>query len=311
MNLRALRYFVAIADAGSLTAAAAAISIAQPALTRQLRELEADLGVQLLLRNPRGVLLTPAGVTLYESAQRMLAEATRVRQQLARPQDSSITTVVLGSSPTLARVLLPSLFESCQRSLARVQLRAREAFTPALLDWLERGIVDMAIVTNPEAGRSLALHPLLGEPFALISHRSLQFGPVISVTQLARIPLLMTSLHRNIVERQLLPLGGQLNIQGQIDSVDSIRELVMRGRWATVMPVSVFKGPGTSEAVAMSEISGVQLNRLLVLATRVQRQDNSALYVVREMIESEVARLTRQGLFSFGQTIGSGGAEPA
>ena len=299
MNLRALRYFVAIADAGSLTAAAAAISIAQPALTRQLRELEADLGVQLLQRTPRGVLLTQAGVTLYESAQRMLAEAARVRQQLASRQDTSTATVVLGASPTLARVLLPNLFESCQRSLAGVKLRAREAFTPALLDWLERGMVDMAIVTNPEAGRPLTLHPLLGEPLALVSHVSLKLDPVISVSQLARIPLLMTSLHRSIVERQLLPVGGQLMVQSEIDSVDSIRELVQQGQWATIMPVSVFKEPRTATTIQMSEISGVQLNRLLVLATRVERQDNSAQHVVREMIESEFARLSRQGVFSF------------
>jgi LysR family nitrogen assimilation transcriptional regulator len=299
VNLRALRYFVAIADAGSLTAAAAAISIAQPALTRQLRELEADLGVQLLQRTPRGVLLTQAGVTLYESAQRMLAEAARVRQQLANRQDTSTATVVLGASPTLARVLLPNLFESCQRSLAGVKLRAREAFTPALLDWLERGMVDMAIVTNPEAGRQLTLHPLLGEPLALVSHVSLKLDPVISISQLARIPLLMTSLHRSIVERQLLPVGGQLMVQSEIDSVDSIRELVQQGQWATIMPVSVFKEPRTAKTIQMSEISGVQLNRLLVLATRVERQDNSAQHVVREMIESEFARLSRQGVFSF------------
>ena len=308
MNLRALRYFVAIADAGSLTAAAAAISIAQPALTRQLRELEADLGVQLLQRTPRGVLLTQAGVTLYESAQRMLAEAARVRQHLARRQDSSVATVVLGASPTLARVLLPNLFESCQRSLAGVKLRAREAFTPALLDWLERGMVDMAIVTNPEAGRALSLHPLLGEPLALVSHESLKLEPVISVSQLARIPLLMTSLHRSIVERQLLPVGGQLNVQAEIDSVDSIRELVLQGRWATIMPVSVFKEPRAVNTIQMSEISGVQLNRLLVLATRVERQNSSAQHVVREMIESEFGRLARQGVFSFPGGTGDGEA---
>ena len=308
MNLRALRYFVAIADAGSLTAAAAAISIAQPALTRQLRELEADLGVQLLQRTPRGVLLTQAGVTLYESAQRMLAEAARVRQHLARRQDSSVATVVLGASPTLARVLLPNLFESCQRSLAGVKLRAREAFTPALLDWLERGMVDMAIVTNPEAGRALTLHPLLGEPLALVSHESLKLEPVISVSQLARIPLLMTSLHRSIVERQLLPVGGQLNVQAEIDSVDSIRELVLQGRWATIMPVSVFKEPRAVNTIQMSEISGVQLNRLLVLATRVERQNSSAQHVVREMIESEFGRLARQGVFSFPGGTGDGEA---
>jgi LysR family nitrogen assimilation transcriptional regulator len=229
----------------------------------------------------------------------MLAEAVRVRQQLANRQDTSTATVVLGASPTLARVLLPNLFESCQRSLAGVKLRAREAFTPALLDWLERGMVDMAIVTNPEAGRQLTLHPLLGEPLALVSHVSLKLDPVISVSQLARIPLLMTSLHRSIVERQLLPVGGQLMVQSEIDSVDSIRELVQQGQWATIMPVSVFKEPRTAKTIQMSEISGVQLNRLLVLATRVERQDNSAQHVVREMIESEFARLARQGVFSF------------
>lgn len=302
MNLRALRYFVAIADAGSLTAAAEAIAIAQPALTRQLRELETDLGVQLLQRTPRGVLLTQAGVTLYESAQRMLAEAARVRQQLAQRQDTTKSTVVLGTSPTLARVLLPSLLENCMRSLAHVQLRAREAFTPTLLDWLERGVVDMAIVTNPEPGRALTLHPLLGEPFALISNAAMGIAPVVSVSQLTRIPLIITSLHLGIVERQLLPLRAHLQVQSVIDSVDSIHELILRDSWATIMPVSVFKEPRATQSVVLSEITGVQLNRLLVLATRVERQNDSARQLVKEMIEAECARLTRRGVFSFGQT---------
>jgi LysR family nitrogen assimilation transcriptional regulator len=168
MNLRALRYFVAIADAGSFTAAAAAVSVAQPALTRQLRELEADLGVQLLQRLPRGVRLTHAGVTLYESAQRMLAEAARVRQLLANRDRAAQATVVLGASPTLTRVLLPGLFEACLRAVSGIQLRAREAFTPQLLDWVERGVVVMAIVTNPQPGRPQSLTPLLREPFALV-----------------------------------------------------------------------------------------------------------------------------------------------
>ena len=299
MNLRALRYFVAIADAGSLTAAATAISIAQPALTRQLRELEPDLGAQLFQRTPRGVLLTQAGVTLYESAQRMLAEAARVRLNLSQRQDTTSTPVALGASPTLARLILPSLFENCQHAISGVKLRAREAFTPALLDWLERGMIDMAIVTNPEAGRALALHPLLSEPFALVSHTSLKLEPAVSVSQLTRVPVLMTSLHRAIVEKQLIPLGGRLNVQAEMDSVDSIRELVLRGRCATIMPVSVFNEQRATRTLRMSEVSGVQLSRLLVLATRLDRQDNSAQQAVREMIEAEFARMTRRGIFTF------------
>ena len=303
MNLRALRYFVAVADAGSFTAAAAAVAVAQPALTRQLRELEADLGVQLLLRLPRGVRLTPAGVTLYESAQRMLAEAARVRQLLANRQVDNQASVVLGASPTLARVLLPGLFESCQRGVSGIQLRAREAFTPALLDWLERGIVDMAIVTNPDVGRPLSLFPLLGEPFALVSHASLGIAPVISIRQLAAVPLLVTSLHRGLVERQLLPLGGRLNVRAEIDSVDSIRELVLHGPWATVMPISVFKDPSAARSVVISEITGVQLNRLLVLAMRIERRDNASQLALKEIIEAEFTRLARRGMFSFAATV--------
>lgn len=301
MHLRTLRYFVAVADAGSLTAAAAAIPIAQPALTRQMRELEGELGVQLLQRLPRGVRLTPAGLSVYESAQRMLAESARLSQKLAREQGVDRTVVVLGASPTLARLLLPGLFETCSRLLEGVSLRTREAFTPALLDWLERGLVDMAVVTNPESGRALSLRPLLAEPFALVSHASMRIPPVVMLHQLARIPLLMTSLHRSIVERQLLSLGKQLNVQSEIDSVDSIRELVFRGRWATIMPVSVFKENGrVPESVRMSEISGVQLNRQLMLATRLDPRPSSALSLVQELVDAEFARLSRDGTFSFG-----------
>ncbi len=301
MHLRTLRYFVTVADSGSLTAAAAAIPIAQPALTRQMRELESELGVQLLQRLPRGVRLTQAGVTVYESAQRMLAEEARLRPTLARSQPAVKATVVLGAPPTLARVLLPGLFENCMRLLQDVTLRTREAFTPALLDWLERGIVDMAVVTNPESGRALTLQPLVAEPFALVSHPSMRIGPVVMPHQLARIPLLMTSLHRAIVERQLLLLGKSLNVQAEIDSVDSIRELVSRGRWATIMPVSVFKEGGQPPTrVVMSEISGVQLHRQLVLATRRDPQPGPALSQVQELLDAEFSRLSRQGAFSFG-----------
>jgi LysR family nitrogen assimilation transcriptional regulator len=303
MNLRTLRYFIAIADAGSLSAAAATIPIAQSALTRQMRELESEMGVTLLQRLPRGVRLTQAGVTFYESAQRILAESVRLRQRLSHEQHPGQSKVTLGASPTLARVLLPGLLENCFNTLANIELSAREAFTPALMDWLEKGVIDMAIVTNPGTGRALSLQPLLGEPFALVSHVAMRVGPVVSVNQLTRIPLLMTSLHRGIIDRQMMALGKQLNVQAEVDSVDSIRELLMRGRWATIMPVSVFKGIDLHPEIIMSEISGVQLNRLLVLATRLESRPNLALTLVQELVEAEFSRLMRQGVFSFGSGL--------
>ncbi|WP_171019805.1 LysR substrate-binding domain-containing protein [Hydrogenophaga sp. 2FB] len=299
MNLKTLRYFVAVAESGSLTAAAAAIPIAQPALTRQMRDLESETGVQLLQRLPRGVRLTQAGVTLYESAQRILSEAARLDRRLAHSQQRDLVPVVVGASPTLARLLLPGLFEKSIAAISNLELRAREAFTPELIDWLERGMIDVAVLTNPEPGHALSFQPLLGEPFALVSHAQMGIGPVVSVSQLARIPLLMTSLHRGLVDRQLASLGKSLKVQAEIDSVDSIREMVLRGRWATIMPVSVFREHLHQEPVVMSEISGVQLNRLLVLATRLDPRPNPSLSVVHDLVMAEFARMERQGTFSF------------
>ncbi len=299
MNLRALKYFVAIADAGSVTAAAEAIAIAQPALSRQLRELERDLGMQLLHRTPRGVRLTQAGATLYESAYRILAEAQRVREQLTGQRHTGEASVVLGTSPTLASLLVPGVFGRCRRSLGSLKLTVREAFTPVLLDWLERGLIDMALVTNPEPGRAFTMHALLGEPFALIAPVGQGLGPAISIDQLARLPVLMTTIHRGIVERQLTPLGGQLNVQSEIDSIDSIRELVLQGQAATVMPVSVFNDPHVQNRVTMSEVSGVQLNRQLMMATRLEREENAPLSVLKDLVIAEFAQLTSAGMFNF------------
>ncbi len=300
MNLRALRYFVAIADAGSVTAAAETVAVAQPALSRHLRELERDLNVQLLQRTARGVRLTQAGATLYESAQRILAESVRVRERLSGHDHPGQTVVGLGAPPSLARLLIPGVFERCQRALFGLRLQVREAFAPALIDWVEKGVVDMAIVTNPPAGRAVAMHPLLGEPFALASPPGRYPGPVIAAAQLARIPLLMTTLHRNVAERQMAPLGLSLTVQAEIDSVDVVRELVLQGQGATLMPVSVFKDARDSGHIALSEISGVQLHRQLVMATRIDRYETQAVSVLRDLVLSELDKLTKAGLFAFG-----------
>ena len=78
-----------------------------------------------------------------------------------------------------------------------------------------------------------------------------------------------------------------------------VLELVLHGRWATLMPVSVFKETRTTDAVTLSEVSGVQLNRLLVLATRPNHNHNPAIAIVSDMVQIEFARLSRQGAFSF------------
>ena len=298
MNLRTLKYFVAIADSGSFTAAATALAIAQPALTRRIRELEQDLGIQLLHRTPRGVRLTQHGAALYNSAQRLLAEADRVKAQLTG-RDQGIQHVALGTSPTLSRILVPGVFGRFQHSLGDARLTVREAFTPGLLSWLEKGIIDLAVITNTQTdiAQPFTMRPLLAEPFALVTQASAGLPASVTARELVRVPLLITSLHRTLVERELDQRGLKLNVYAEIDSVDAIRELVLRGDGNTLIPVSVFKHRRTPEKLRLSAISDISLGRQLLLASRIERQQNLSLTLLQDIVTDELALLARQGIF--------------
>ncbi len=256
------------------------------------------MGVQLVQRGPRGVRLTQAGATLYASARRMLAEAARVKLQLSG--SAGKREVVLGASPTLTRVLLPGVFERCHETLADMRLLIQEAFTPQLLKALERSLCDVAVVTNPEPDRALSMEPLLAEPFALVTPLARDTPAVVALADLAEVPLLMTRLHRDIVDRTLAPLNTRLKIQAEVDSVDTIRELVLQGRRATLMPISVFRDRRYRD-VRISEISGVQLHRMLVLATRIDNAQDPAISVICDVVRDEASALIAQGYFSFGR----------
>lgn len=147
---------------------------------------------------------------------------------------------------------------------------------------------------------ALLRQPMLAEPFALLSHANMRLPPVVQAHHLSGVPLLMTSLHRSIVERQRALLEKELRVQAEIDSVDSMRELVARGRWVTLMPVSVFKNSSAPAQLVMSEISGLRLYRQMVLATRPENQPSVALGRAQELVEAGCARLPRRGVFGFG-----------
>jgi LysR family nitrogen assimilation transcriptional regulator len=291
---------VAAADAGSINAAAAAISVAQPALTRNIRQLEESLGVRLLLRTPRGVHLTAAGATLYAAALRMLREAQNVRQALEQHDGAQESSVTLGAPPTLTRVLLPGIFETCQRKMD-MKLSVRESFTPVLLEWLAKGLVDVAVITKTDlVNRSpVMLQPLVAEPFALVTQKSKRVGRIVRATDLPRFPLLMTTLHLGIVNSAIAALGIRLNVAAEIDSVDCIRELLLRGHGATLMPISVFKQSRMGSMLTLSEVSGVQLNRQLLIATRVENEQRPLISALKDLIVEETSALTGEGIFSF------------
>lgn len=162
MQLRQLEYFVAIAEAGSITSAAASLLVAQPSLSNQIQALERELGAQLFERLPRGIRLTPAGRVFLEDARETLNSLSRAAKRVRQVEDSDIGELEIGTVRSLSVGLLPGCFEVWRRRHPGVSLRLREFVHKDELEHAVRsGFGDLGVGPVPE--RPFPEQVVLGE----------------------------------------------------------------------------------------------------------------------------------------------------
>ena len=193
MNLNQLEYFVHTAEMGSLSKAAIVLNIAQSALSRQIRLLEADLHVTLLLRNGRGVVLTEAGKRLFDHSIAILQLVSRVREDIDATRDEPVGRIVVGLPPTMGRMLTLPLVEGFKRVLPKARLAIVEGLSTHLAEWVSTGRVDIGLLHNPESQPSLEIIPVLQEPLVLVSPAGSKVGKdaTINFEDLVNYPLIM------------------------------------------------------------------------------------------------------------------------
>ena len=163
-----LRAFVAVADVGQFTDAARLIGVAQPTLSQALTSLEENLGVQLIERRPRGILLTPAGEHILPYARRAVAAVEAVNDAAA-PDRGWLTGVLrIGVIPTVAPYLLPSILKVLPKEAPDLIPEFREDQTPRLLNSLKEGRIELAILALPTKESGLVELPLYDEDFVLV-----------------------------------------------------------------------------------------------------------------------------------------------
>ena len=122
MDLRTLRYFIAVLEAGSLSRAAGSLYIAQPALTAQIKKLEGELGAQLFERSHVGVTPTPAGLQLYQDARRLLSDADAMRERIQRVPEGPEGSVTVAAPFLLAALLLGPVLAALKLSHPRIRV---------------------------------------------------------------------------------------------------------------------------------------------------------------------------------------------
>jgi len=163
MELHQLRYFCAVAEAGSFSRAAEQSHVSQPSLSQQIMKLEDELGARLFDRLGRSVRLTETGQTFLPRARAVLRELEAARGDVVEQKDSIGGSVTIGVIPTVAPYFLPQRLTRFSRKYPQVRLTVVEEITPALLDLLRASKVDLAILALPIRGHEFETFPLLTE----------------------------------------------------------------------------------------------------------------------------------------------------
>jgi LysR family nitrogen assimilation transcriptional regulator len=171
MDLKQLEYFVHVAEFGSFTRSSRYLRVAQPALSRQVRALEVELRQTLFERNGRGVTLTEAGQRLLEHARGIALQVQRARLDLEQQRGALSGRLVIGLPPSVSRTLAGALVRAFRERFPMASFGIVEGLSDHLLEWLNVGRVDFALVYSALAGAAVELTPLQVEKLYLVAAR--------------------------------------------------------------------------------------------------------------------------------------------
>ena len=240
MNLRDLKYLVALADLRHFGKAAQACFVSQPTLSMQIKKLEEFLGVVLLERGAQ-VMLTPTGERVVEQARRVLRETEQLQRIAQQARDPFSGELRLGIIPTVAPYLLPDALPKLRRALPDIQVHLLEAQTATLTRLLASGAIEAAIVALPFALERVVQRPLYVEPFLLAVAKDHQLARRKTVT-LADLDgeqvMLLEDGH--CLRDQALSIcasaGAVENVNFRATSIETLRHMVAANAGVTLMP---------------------------------------------------------------------------
>jgi len=248
MNLRDLRYLIALADLRHFGRAADACHVSQPTLSTQVRKLEDELGVALVERAPRQVMLTPAGKDIVERARRVLAEVEQMRETARRTADPEAGSMRLGLFPTLGPYLLPHIVSDIRARFPRLELLLVEEKTELLLGLLREGRLDAAVLALPLHEDGLEVEFLFEEPFvvALPASHALAAYPELSLADISNEHLLLLEDGHCLRDQALevCQLAGAGEKEGfRATSLETLRQMVAAGVGLHLLPMLAMNPP--------------------------------------------------------------------
>jgi DNA-binding transcriptional LysR family regulator len=302
MELAQLRTLIHVAELGSLSKAADRLHIAQPALSRQIRLLEEELGTRLFDRHGRGMTVTEHGQDVLKHALRVMAELEEIR---ATGSDESAPLrghVSIGMPPTASDILSEPLVAAFRETHPDATLRIVSAYSGHLTDWLHRGEIDAAILYDPTSARTLRIQPLLEETLYLIGPAGSGLSPKQSVefADLESQRLLLPSVGhglRSILDRYAAEIDIRLSVKVEADSYSTLKSLVRSGHGVTVLPLAPIHAELTEGQLTAAPLINPVPVRRLIMSYPTDRPMPRLARFAGQIIATTVTTLVQQGIW--------------
>jgi len=248
MEIRQIKYFIAVIDCGSLTKAARQVHVAQSALSKQMSALEDDLGVQLFHRSHNGVVASEAGKVFYEYAQGMLKHLGDARAAVSSSPDAVSGSIIVALPQSVATLLAMPLMRAVAARYPQVAFHLNEELTGNVMDQLLHGRIDLALFSTIDLPRQVVFSALIEEDFYLIHRADAADAPAVGEVCLAQAlarPLVFPSqahghCTRTLVERAVKQHGLAVGeIVMEVNSVHILKSAVEAGIGHTIMPLNL------------------------------------------------------------------------
>jgi len=299
MNLRDLRYLVALAEHRHFGRAAAAVFVSQPTLSTQIRKLEDELGVALIERVPRHVMLTPVGRDIADRARRILSDVDQLKETARRSRDPEAGTVRLGIFPTLGPYFLPHVIPQVRKRFPNLELLLVEEKTEAILRLLREGRLDAGILALPLHDDRLHVEALFEEPFVLAvpAGHALATHEDISLDDLKHESLLLLDEGHCLRDQALdvCHLAGADEKSGfRATSLETLRQMVAANVGITLLPMLAVKPPvPRSDDIRLIPFKGEPPHRQLAMVWRRSSAQDEFLKRLADVFRQLPAELLR------------------
>ena len=301
MDLRQLKYFLGIVEHGSLTRAAEALHVAQPALSLHLKRLEEEFGCPLVHRTARGVVPTESGHRLAIRAASLVEQMGGLRDEIRGLEAAPSGPAVIGIPTSLGPVLTVPLALEVRQRFPAIHLRVVEGLSGHMLEWVLSGQVDMAIVFGAEQPPGLATRFVARERLGVVAARNSAVTAgreSMDLADVLALPLILPGKPHGVraeVERAAALLRSNLDVVMEIDALEQIKALVAEQAGFTVLSERYARfGPEAGKLDCLP-IVNPEIERIISLAHASDRPLTIAAKSVQAILLSHLDRLTTDG----------------